>query len=196
MGSIRVLMPSNANNDSLVNKNATMNSTLNARSAKEAVIRRPGVPVTSIQTDFMCKRISHFTVNREVSLIGFGLYNGAYSGYNGHYGDQINVEISICEFKTGKTVYRAVTTLQSKNVPSVQRVFFKNPVVLKPGRLYEAMAYYDQFVPLYLKTDPFQSVQSIATHYGDLTIGFRQMLPKGSYQAECYPSEIPELIFA
>jgi hypothetical protein len=144
----------------------------------------------------MCKRISHFTVNREVSLIGFGLYNGAYSGYNGHYGDQINVEISICEFKTGKTVYRAMTTLQSKNVPSIQRIFFKNPVVLKPGRLYEAMAYYDQFVPLYLKTDPFQSVQSVATHYGDLTIGFRQMLPKGRYQAECYPSEIPELVFA
>jgi len=194
MSSIRVLKPSNSNNDlKSLNKNNPMTST---RTGKETVVRRPGVPVTSIQTDWMCKRISHFTVNREVVLTGFGLYNGSYSGYNNHYGDQINVEISIGEFKTGKTIYRAMATMQSSKVSSIHRVYFKIPVVLKPGHLYEAMAYYDQFVPLYLKTDPFQSVQSIATHYGDLTIGFRQMLPKGRYQAECYPSEIPELIFA
>lgn len=195
MGSIRVLMPSNANNDYIVNKNNSMNSN-SSKNVKDSVLRRPGVPVTSIQTDWMCKRVSHFIVDREVTLTGFGLYNGSYNGYNGHYGDQINVEISIGEFKTGKTIYRSMTTIQSSKVASIKRVFFKTPVVLKPGRLYEAMAYYDQFVPLYLKTDPFQSIQSIDTHFGELTIGFRQMLPKGKYQAECYPSEIPELIFA
>ena len=190
MSALRVLMPSNANKDPFVSKNNKKITN------DELIIRRPGVPVTSIQTDWMCKRISHFRVNREVSLIGFGLYNNVnqncYYGYSG----EINVEISIVEFKTGKTLYKSMVALPSSKLASIQRVLFKVPVQLKPGHLYEAMAYYDQFVPLYLKTDPFQSVQSVDTKRGDLTIGFSQMLPKGRYQADCYPSEIPELIFA
>ena len=191
MASLRVLMPSNGNTDAYLSANNRQNKSL--------VIRRPGVPVTSIQTDWMCKRISHFTVSREVTLIGFGLYNNVQPNcYWGHgvATDQINVEISISEFKTGKTIYKSVATLPSTRFSTIQRVHFKVPVVLKPGRLYEAMAYYDHFVPLYLKSDPFLNVQKVGTQSaGELTIGFRQMLPKGRYQADCYPSEIPELIF-
>ena len=196
MSSVRVLMPSNANNESFSTKSGT-----NSSSSKELVIRRPGVPVTAIQTDWMCKRISHFTVNREIRLIGFGLYNNVnqnrYYGYRSDVGaDQINVEISISEFKTGKTLHKSMATLPSTRVSTIQRVFFKVPVLLKPGRLYEGTAYYDQFVPLYLKSDPFLNVQRVGNQsVGDLTVGFRQMLPKGRYEADCYPSEIPELIF-
>ena len=193
MSSIRVLMPSNSNNESFLAKN-------NTSSAKELVIRRPGVAATTIQTDWMCKRISHFTVSREIRLIGFGLYNNVnqncYYGYKDVGAEQINVEISIAEFKTGKVLYESVAALSTNKASAVQRVFFKKPVILKPGRLYEAMAYYDHFVPLYLKSDPFLNVQRVGNQtVGDLTIGFRQMLPKGQYQADCYPSEIPELIF-
>lgn len=187
MSSVRILMPTmSSKSESLANQRNNGKDICK----ESSILRRPGVPVTTIQNDWICKRVSHFTVNTDADLIGFGLYNQSGGREN------INIEITIREFKTGKIVFETMATLPPAKLACIQRLLFNHSAALKPGRLYEATAYYHQMVPLYLKSDPFQSVQSISTHYGPLTCEFRQMLPKGRYRAECYPSEIPELIFA